>query len=68
MVTAGVLPFRENSHGGAGNRTRELMISSQRLWPLDHEAGLSHYLNRRFFCDADSRPIMKSPPYTNLEG
>ena len=39
MVTAGILPFRENSHGRAGSRTRDLMISSQRLWPLDHEAG-----------------------------
>ena len=39
MVTAGVFPFKENSHGRAGNRTRDLMISSQRLWPLDHEAG-----------------------------
>ena len=39
MVTAGILPFRENSHGIAGNRTRDLMISSQRLWPLDHEDG-----------------------------
>jgi hypothetical protein len=38
-TTAGILPFRENSHGRAGNRTRDLMISSQRLWPLDHEAG-----------------------------
>jgi len=41
VVTAGILPFRENSHGRAGNRTRDLMISSQRLWPLDHKAG--HY-------------------------
>ena len=41
MVTAGILPFRENSHGRTGNRTRDLMISSQRLWPLNHEAG--HY-------------------------
>ena len=32
-------PFKENSHGRAGNRTRDFMISSQRLWPLDHEAG-----------------------------
>ena len=40
MVTAAILPFRENSHGRAGNRTRDLMISSQRLWTLDHEAGL----------------------------
>ena len=39
MVTAGILPFRENSHGRPGNRTRDLIISSQRLWPLDHEAG-----------------------------
>jgi len=39
MVTAGILPFRENSHGRARNRTRDLMISSQRLWPLDHDAG-----------------------------
>jgi len=39
MVTTEILPFRENSHGRAGNRTRDLMISSQRLWPLDHEAG-----------------------------
>ena len=39
MVTAGIFPFKENSHGRAGNRTRDLMISSQRLWPLDHEAG-----------------------------
>ena len=41
MVTAGIFPFKENSHGRAGNRTRDLMISSQRLWPLDHEAGLN---------------------------
>ena len=40
MVTAAILPFRENSHSRAGNRTRDIMISSQRLWPLDHEAGL----------------------------
>ena len=39
MVTAGILPFRENSHGRVGNRTRDLMISSQGPWPLDHEAG-----------------------------
>ena len=39
MFTVGIFPFKENSHGRAGNRTRDLMISSQRLWPLDHEAG-----------------------------
>ena len=31
MVTAGILPFKENSHGRAGNPIRDLMISSQRL-------------------------------------
>ena len=41
MVTAGIFPFKENSHGRAENRTRNLMIGSQRLWPLDHVAGLS---------------------------
>ena len=42
MVTTGFLPppHMENSHGRAGNRTRDLVISSQKLWTLDHEAGL----------------------------
>jgi len=44
MVTAGILPFRENSYGRTGNRTRDLMISRQRLLPLDHEAGQFHLL------------------------
>ena len=39
VVTTGILPFKENSHGTTGNRTLDLIISSQRLWPLDHEAG-----------------------------
>ena len=39
MVTVGIFPFKENSHGRTGNRTRDLMISSQKLRPLDHEAG-----------------------------
>ena len=32
-------PTRKNSHGRTENRTRDLMISSQRPWTLDHEAG-----------------------------
>ena len=43
MVTAGIFPFKENSHGRAGNRTRDLMVSNQRLWPLNHEAGLCNH-------------------------
>ena len=30
--------YKENSHVRAGNRTRDLVISSQKLWPLDHDA------------------------------
>jgi hypothetical protein len=41
---------RENSHCRAGNRTRDLMISSQRLWPLDHEVGLIENTNLGIFC------------------
>jgi hypothetical protein len=32
-------PSRTNLHGRTGNRTRDLIISSRKLWPLDHEAG-----------------------------
>ena len=32
-------PARKNFPGRTGNRTRDLMISSRRPWPLDHEAG-----------------------------
>ena len=42
MVSAGIFPFEENSHGRAGSRTRDFMISSQGLWPLDHEDGQLH--------------------------
>jgi hypothetical protein len=33
--------YRKNLHGRTGNRTRDLIISSQKLW-LDHEAGQTH--------------------------
>jgi hypothetical protein len=39
MFTMGIFPFQENPHGRTENRTRELKISSQKLWTLDHEAG-----------------------------
>jgi hypothetical protein len=29
----------KNPHGRAGKQTRDLIISSQKPWPLDHEAG-----------------------------
>ena len=35
----GRLPLsRKNAHGRAGNWTRDLMVSSQELWPPSHEA------------------------------
>jgi hypothetical protein len=33
---------RKNPHGGTGNRTWDFMVSSMKLWPLDHE--VSHKL------------------------
>jgi hypothetical protein len=39
----GSSPSRKNPHGRTGNRTRDLKISSQKLWPLDHEAGQSEF-------------------------
>jgi hypothetical protein len=35
----GFSPAKENSHGRTGNRTRGLIICSQKLWPPSHEAG-----------------------------
>jgi hypothetical protein len=35
----GSFPSRKNPHGRTGNRNRDLMISSRKLWPLDHEDG-----------------------------
>jgi hypothetical protein len=34
-------PSRKNPHVRAGNRTRDIMFSSQKLWPLDNKAGLT---------------------------
>jgi hypothetical protein len=34
----GSSPTKENSHGGTGNRTRDLMASSQKFWPPSHKA------------------------------
>ena len=40
LTTQIIFPARKISHDRTGNRTRDLMISSQRPWPPDHEAGL----------------------------
>jgi hypothetical protein len=32
-------PSRKNPHDRTGNRIRGLKIDSQKLWPLDHQAG-----------------------------
>jgi hypothetical protein len=35
----GSFPARENSYGRTGNLTRDLMLSSQKVWPPSHDAG-----------------------------
>ena len=60
MVTTGILPHKEKLHDRAGNRTRDLVISSQKFWPLDHEAGqirwdvyqkvLRNFSNNKYRC------------------
>jgi hypothetical protein len=46
MVTMGILTYQgKNPHGRSGNLTRNLMISSQKRWLLDHAAGLKHEWN-----------------------
>jgi hypothetical protein len=41
-------PSRKNPNGTTGNQTRDLKISSQKLWPLDHDAGhYTKYLSRK---------------------
>jgi hypothetical protein len=35
----GSSPARENSHGRTGNRTWDIMASSQKFWTPSHEAG-----------------------------
>ena len=45
----GRLPLsRKNTHGRAGNRTRNLMVSGQEFWPPSHEAGriFRYYLHK----------------------
>jgi hypothetical protein len=41
MVTMEIFPFKKKRHFRNGSRTRDLMISSQKIWPLGHEAGLN---------------------------
>jgi hypothetical protein len=42
-------PSRKNTHGRTGNQTRDLMISSQKLWPLDHKLGQRPGIVTNFF-------------------
>ena len=67
MVTAGIFPFKENSHGRAWNRTRDFMISSQRLWPLDHEAGHKlDIISYFFFLLNPGSKSVRVPLYTGV--
>ena len=58
----GSSPYKENSHGRAGNRTWDLVISSQKLWPLDHElAGQNCSLKKDCRGTKDRTPKLHSP-------
>jgi len=59
MVTAGILPFRENSHDRAGNRIRDLMISSQRLTIRPRGWSYIEYVRNIFVWDALGLPYIK---------
>ena len=43
-------PLLLRKSGSAGNRTRDLCICSQKLWPLDHRGGHMHFLLFILFC------------------
>jgi hypothetical protein len=59
-------PSRKNPHSGAGKRTRNLMISSQKLWPLDHEAGpISHIRNYKPWRFISSCPVPATASITS---
>jgi hypothetical protein len=49
---------RKNPHVRPRNRTRDLMISSQKLWPLDHEA--DHICNIKFYNFRCTYPSLQS--------
>ena len=54
---------KENPHGRAGNRTRDLVISSQKLWRLDHEAGqLQKWLYVLSILEQETRNTVEQVP------
>ena len=47
-------PLLLRKSGSAGNRTRDLCICSQKLWPLDHRGGLHCTLLHRYIHNGDA--------------
>jgi len=43
-------PLLLRKSGSAGNRTRDLCICSQKLWPLDHRGGLTAIIIYLILC------------------
>jgi hypothetical protein len=60
-------PSRRNSHGRTGNRTRDFMISSQKLWPLDHEAGHAHEYKHKLKNMREKMRIRKNMLYSQCK-
>jgi hypothetical protein len=54
--------------GSAGNRTRDLLVSSQELWPVEHRGGLSRSRNKLKFalsgCHIDELCLLRSDAYS----
>jgi hypothetical protein len=47
----------KNPYGRAGNRTWDLVISSQKRWPLDHKAGPLWNVPGSLFCSGNEREM-----------
>ena len=67
MVTVGIFPFQENSHGRAGNRTRDLMISSHETLTT-RPRGWSHLILLTVFIPVTKLMAIPSPFLSTQNG
>jgi hypothetical protein len=63
----GILPSQgKNPRGRAGNRNRDLMISSEKRRPLDHEAGRTRTCNKERSTGTYESPCISISTEQNL--
>jgi hypothetical protein len=68
MVIMGILSYQgKNPLGRAGNRIRDLMISSQKRWPLDHEAGSCETYGEKGVLGEVFLPVRPLPPVAIIQ-